>query len=176
MKRILLILLLCSVVLLNLSATDDKSSIYIGIDLGYLDPLFSSTVYNQVSVKLNVSPGLEFSFPINYVIPLKDNYDSSSLGCALNMDYYPFENGLFFSFSLFDLAYVFGSDAPYTRLKYLNQIGLGYSFYISKFLIEPTIIFINPNGIYDLTISQLKNALGGYPSIRCQLMVGYRLF
>jgi hypothetical protein len=175
MKRLLLTLLLCLAVILNLSADDDRSSIYLGLDLGYLDPLFSGTVYNQVSVKLDVAPGLEFSLPINYVLPFKDNYDSSSLGCALNLDYHPFENGLFFSFSLFDIAYVFGSDAPYTRLNYLNQMGLGYSFVFNKFLFEPALIFINPNGVYDVTINQLKESLGGYPTIRCQLMISYRL-
>jgi hypothetical protein len=176
MKRLLLILLICIAVIPNLSAENDKSSIYLGLDLGYLDPLLSSTLYNQVSVKFDIAPGLEFSFPINYVIPLKDNYDSSSLGCALNLDYHPFENGLFFSFSLFDVTYVFGSDAPSTRLNYLNQMGLGYSFIFKKFLIEPSFIFINPNGVYDVTINQLKNALGGYPTIRFQFIVGYRLF
>jgi hypothetical protein len=175
MKKFILLLLFCIAITPNLFA-DDKSSIYLGVDLGYLDPIFSSTIYNQVGFKLDVAPGLEFSVPINYVLPLKDNFDSSSLGCALNLDYHPFENGLLFSFSLFDLAYVFGSDAPPCRLNYLNQIGIGYSFPINKFLFEPTILFINPNGVYDVTINQLKDSLGGYPTIRCQFIVSYKIF
>lgn len=176
MKKMIILLILCFTISSTLYADEDGSSIYVGLDLGYLDPFFSNTIYNQINIKLIAAPDLEFSLPINYTIPIKDNYDSSSLGCALNLDYHPFENGLFFSFSLFDVVYVFGSDAPTTRLNYINQMVLGYSIQIGKFLFEPGIAFINPNGVYDVTINQLKDSLGGYPTIRCQLMISYKIF
>jgi hypothetical protein len=175
MKKIIAVFL---ILLISSSAfcDDDVSSIYFGLDLGYLDPLLNKTVYNQIETKMSVAPGLEFSIPVNYVIPTEKNKDATSLGAALNLNYRPFENGLFFSFSMFDISYVFGSDAPSTRLNYLNQMGLGYTFGVKKFQIEPAIIFINPNGVYDVTINQLKESLGGYPTIRLQFIVSYRIF
>jgi len=175
MRKKIAIILISSISLFSISAEDNSSSLYLGVDLGYLDPIFNGTIYNQIVPKINVVEGLDLDLAINLVIPKDKTYDSLSLGSVLNLNYYPFDNGLFFSFSLFDIAYVFGNDAPLDRLNFLNQLGLGYSIYKGRFSFEPSLVFINPNGVYDETVAELSNSLGTYPFIRFQFLLSYKI-
>lgn len=175
MRKKIAILFIAVISLFSISAKENYSSLFISLDLGYLDPLFDKTIYNQIVPRINVVPNLDLDINLNLVIPLDKRYDSLSFGTILNLIYRPFYNGLFFSFSLFDIAYVFGNDAPLDRLNFLNQLGLGYKFYIDRFYLEPALIFINPNGVYDATVSELSNSLGGFPFIRFQFLVGYKI-
>lgn len=175
MRKKIILLVLTLISIFNISAEDNSSSLFIGIDLGYLDPLFNDTFYNQIVPRINVVPGLDLDLALNLVIPKDTSYESTSFGSILNLDYRPFNNGLFFSFSIFDIAYVFGNDAPLNRLNFLNQLGFGYSFYIHRFVVEPALIFINPNGVYDETVSELSNSLGGYPFLRFQFLLSYKI-
>ncbi|MBK5200636.1 MAG: hypothetical protein JJE21_03785 [Spirochaetaceae bacterium] len=175
MRKKIAVLLITLISIFSISAEEKSSSLFIGLDLGYLDPFVNNTIYNQIVPRINVVPGLDLELDLNLVIPKDSSYDSISFGSTLNLDYSPFNNGLFFSFSLFDIAYVFGNDAPLNRLNFLNQLGFGYTFYINRFALEPALIFINPNGVYDETVSELSNSLGGYPFLRFQFLLSYKI-
>lgn len=171
-KKILLFIMIF--VLFDLSASD-YSKFYMGLDLAYLDPFYSNIFYNQIDTQFHIASDLDISIPINLIIPKDKAYDCFAFGGSINLNYRPFKKSLFLSFSMIEVEYFFNSDAPQERLQYLNHIALGYSFFLNEnFIIEPSFIFFNPSGVYDLSI--FKDSLGGFSPIRFSLIVNYKIF
>jgi len=176
MKRVVFLFLLSVSIFSKLYSIDDVSSIDLAIDLSYIDPFIDNVIYNEITPSINIYDDLSIRLPINFIIPTDNNLDILGIGYSIDVLYRPFFNNIYISFSLIKVEHLFGLDAPYENLQYLNKLSLGYSyFYNDKIFIEPAISFINLNGIYDESISTLKDSFEGFPTTRFSLIVGYRI-
>ncbi len=175
MKRIVF---LCFLVLLSIGgfASENKSSLDVAIDMCYIDPFKDNVVYNELTLGLNIDEDLSLRIPINLVIPTTSNIDLVGLGGSIDVLYRPLFNGIFISFSLVKIQYLFGYDAPLDNIQYLNKVSFGYTFNVfDSWFIEPSILFFNLNGMYEDSLLLLRESFNGFPSVRGSLLVGYKL-
>lgn len=177
MKKVVFLFLFFVLSICNVYANDESSSIDIAIDVSYLDPLINNIIYNEITPSIKISSDLSIRLPINFIIPREKNLDLIGIGTSIDVLYRPFFNNLFISFSMIKVEWLLGLDAPFENINYLNKLSFGYTFYIKdKLFIEPSISFFNLNGIYEESITILKNNLVGFPTTRFSLLVGYQLF
>lgn len=176
MKRIVFLFIISSTLIFNLYAIEDISSIDLAIDVSYLDPFIDDVIYNEITPSLNIYDDLSLRIPINFIIPTTKNLDLYGIGTSIDVLYRPFFNNIFISFSLIKIEYLFGLDSPFENIQYLNKLSFGYSYQFNKkIFIEPAITFFNLNGIYQDSISTLKNSFNDFPTTRFSLLVGYRI-
>ncbi len=176
MKRIVFLFIFSISIISNLYSIDDVSSIDLAIDLSYIDPVINNVIYNEITPSINIYDDLSLRIPVNFIIPIDKNLDVYGIGSSIDVLYRPFFNNIFISFSLIKVEYLFGLDSPYENIQYLNKLTFGYSYhYNEKIFIEPAMSFFNLNGIYDDSISTLKDSFKGFPTTRFSLLVGYRI-
>ncbi|MCY1151121.1 MAG: hypothetical protein PQJ49_01690 [Sphaerochaetaceae bacterium] len=175
MKRVVF---LCLIILIhfNLFASDDKSSLDLSLDLAYIDPFIDDILYNELTLNLDIEEDFSLRIPVNFVIPLDGNTDVKGIGGSIDVLYRPLFNGVFVSFSLVKIEYLFGVDAPLENLQYLSKLSFGFTYDIAESLyIEPSVSFFNLNGIYEESLDILKDSFNSFPSLRASLCIGYKI-
>ncbi len=175
MKRVVF---LCIIYLvpINLFAVTNKSSLDLSLDLAYIDPFIDDILYNEVTFNLKVEDDFSLRIPLNFVIPLDKETDVKGVGGSIDILYRPLFNGIFVSFSLVKIEYLFGIDAPLDNLQYLSRLSFGYTYGINENLyIEPSVSFFNLNGIYEESLDILKDSFNSFPSLRASLCIGYKI-
>jgi hypothetical protein len=175
MKRVVFLCIIFSLSI-NLFANSDKSSLDLSLDLAYIDPFIDDVLYNEMTLNLNIEEDFSLRIPINLVIPLDGNIDVKGVGGSIDVLYRPLFNGIFISFSLVKIEYLFGIDSPLENLQYLSKLSFGYTYAIDETLyIEPAVSFFNLNGIYEESLDILKDSFGSFPSLRASLCIGYKV-
>lgn len=149
-------------------------SLSVSADSFVLKGLFMRSTEIQGSLDARLS--LDRDFQIR--VPVRVVYKKSHIGLegALNVAYYPFSKGLFFSLSMLDLAYVYNTADKSAKLYTLNEIEAGWTFPIGKrFFIEPSVSFRDPSGTFSSEYEELRGTFSSYSKIKIRLSCGYRI-
>ncbi|MCR5761036.1 MAG: hypothetical protein K6F82_03440 [Sphaerochaetaceae bacterium] len=112
-------------------------------------------------------------------VPVRVTYKTGRVcvESSLNVAYYPFSKGLFFSLSMVDMAYLYNISNKTATLYTLNEIEAGWTFPVAeKFFIEPSVCIRDPSGTFSAEYGELKGIFSSYSRIRIRLCCGYHLF
>ncbi len=155
--------------------TAQQQVVRITTDLSALSSLFGQTISTRTECSLELSDEFGFRVPVSLFFE-REVGDTVLLQTGLLLEYRPFHNRLFLTVSLLQ-AGVLLRDAYQeedTRLHFINELAVGWTYkHKSGFVLEPQLIFSDPNGIYADAYQQLGNRFSNFPMTRGSLLVGW---
>lgn len=155
--------------------TAQQHVVRVTTDLSALSSLFGQTISSRTECTVELNDEFGFRVPVSLFFE-RGLGDTVLLHSGLLLEYRPFRNRLFLTVSLLQ-AGVLLRDAyqeEETKLHFLNELAVGWTYkHKSGFVIEPQLIFSDPNGIYADAYQQLGNRFTNFPMTRGSLLVGW---
>lgn len=171
MKRILLALAIV-LVLSSLSA-EGESSLSLGFDLRVLDAIFLPTLQGSAGVKLRLNDEFALRIPLSLTSDLLYN-EVQLWEFGVFLDYHPFKGNLYLSVSLVQMGIFTGFDKPEERILYLNEVGFGYTWHITKRLsFEPRLVICDPSGVFEAEYALVMRTFPDRSKFRLSLLFGW---
>ncbi len=171
MKKVILTLALA--LLLNPVWAEGGSSLSLGFDLRGLEALFLPTVQAEAEMKLNINPEFSLRLPVFFACDLLYS-DIQLWQFGLLLDYHPFRNSLYLSFSLLQVGIFSGFDKPEENVLFLNEVAFGFTWHITKRLyLEPRLVIYDPSGVFESEYELLKRTFPDRSQFRISFLFGW---
>lgn len=172
MKRFLLVMVLGLSLSLSPLCAEGKSTLSLAVDLRALDALLPTL---QTKAELRLGLGDEFALRIPLSLTSDLQYNEVRLWeSGLFLDYYPFRGGLCLSVSLVQIGIFSGPDKPDAGILYLNEVGFGYTWHITKSLyLEPRLVVCDPSGVFESEYAQVDRTFPDRSKFRISLLFGW---
>lgn len=131
------------------------------------------TLQGSAEVKLRLNDEFALRIPLSLTSDLLYN-EVQLWEFGVFLDYHPFKGNLYLSVSLVQMGIFTGFDKPEERILYLNEVGFGYTWHITKRLsFEPRLVICDPSGVFEAEYALVMRTFPDRSKFRLSLLFGW---